>query len=117
MNFDIQMLVNEKVATHTNRYSLHASTKTYNTHAKKYVLLQVNAKERERKRVKKLRKKQHQQHTFIFTMALTPKVWAVNQSHAYSGKNANSKILVKKKLPVPPPIKKWGRRQPKQMRG
>ena len=50
-------------------------------------------------------------------MARTPKVWAMNQSHAYSGKNANSKILVKRKLPVPPPIKKWGRRQPKQMRG
>ena len=50
-------------------------------------------------------------------MARTPKAWTAKQAHTYSDKNAISKFLVKRKLPVPTPINKWGRRRPKQMRG
>ena len=70
----------------------------------------------ERDRVKKIRKQQQPQHTFIFTMSQTQKVWMKKQAHAYAGKNAISKFLVKRKLPVPPPINKRGRGQPKTMR-
>ena len=49
-------------------------------------------------------------------MAQTKKVWTVNHAHAYNGKSAISKFLVKRKVQVSPPIKKWGRRQTKKMR-
>ena len=41
-------------------------------------------------------------------MVRTPKVWTTNQAHAYDGKNAISKFLVNRKLPVPPPTNKQG---------
>ena len=50
-------------------------------------------------------------------MAWTQKVWTAKQAHAYAGKNAISKFLVKRKLPVLPPFKKRERGLPKQMRG
>ena len=78
-----------KKARHTLTNIHHTrQQKQNNMHVKK-ILFWFNAKERERERVKKLRE---QQHTFIFTMARTPKVWTSNQAHAYTGKNAISQI-------------------------
>ena len=47
-------------------------------------------------------------------MAQTPKLWTAKQAHDYNGKNAISEFLVKRKLPVPPPIKNWGCGRPKK---
>ena len=50
-------------------------------------------------------------------MVRKPKVWTVKQACAYTGNNALSKYLIKRKIPVPPIIKKRGHGRPKQMRG
>ena len=50
-------------------------------------------------------------------MERTPKLWTAKQAHDYNGKNAISEFLVKRKLPVSPPIKKQGCRRPKKKYG
>ena len=82
-------LWSRKKARHTLTNIHHTRQQKTEQHTRKTDFFRVNAKEIDREKVKKLRE---QQHTFIFTMALTPKVCTANQAHAYAGKNDISQI-------------------------